>query len=335
MRFIVYGAGAVGSVLGGHLALKKHDVLLVCRKDHAEAIRDQKGLRMKSGTGDYFAELDATAELIPSRIDDDTIIFFTPKSYDTRSCVESLAEVAPSVTPVVSFQNGVTNEEIVAEKFENVFGGICRMTCSFLQPGQVSFRKTGRLVVGRFPKGAHPQAKKLGKVLEDVGFEVSVSNRIQCDKWLKLVTNLQSAFNAVIDPRDHDSIEFVELKIGVLREAKKALKSSKIMVKSCDGKDSSIDEMIAELQKPRASRPASTVRVNNSTWQALYKKRGVVENEAFHGPVIELGRQNGIDMPFNSVALELVRESGDRKLDPGAFRAADVLETIKGRTKGR
>ncbi len=91
------------------------------------------------------------------------------------------------------------------------------MTCSFLQPGQVSFRKMGRLAIGKHPKGAHPFSKKLGAALEEAGFDVTVSNSIVCDKWLKLVVNLQSAFNAIIDPRDHDGVEFVDLKGGCPR----------------------------------------------------------------------------------------------------------------------
>jgi 2-dehydropantoate 2-reductase len=331
MRFVVYAAGAVGGVIGGHLALGKQDVLLVCRDEHAQAISEAKGLRMKSSTGEYFVTLQAAAVLKPGDVERDTCVLFTPKSSHTKSCVEALARVAPREAPVVSFQNGVSNEEVIAQTFDNVFGGVCRMTCSFLQPGQVSFRKTGRLIVGKYPKGTHPFAKKLAAVLEQAGFETSVSKSIMCDKWLKLVVNLQSGLNAIIDTRDHESIEFVDLKVGVLEEAKRVLRAGKMKVKSCDDRDLSVDDVIGELRKPKAPRTPSAVRVNNSTWQNLYLKRKEMENGFFHGPIIEIARKHGIAVPFNEVALELVLDSAKKAMGPGAFRAGDVLEKIRKR----
>jgi 2-dehydropantoate 2-reductase len=330
MRFVVYGAGAVGGVLGGHLALNKHDVLLITRAPNVKAINENNGLRMISATGDYSVPLRAAPKLERKDIDDDTCVFFTPKSNDTRTCVDLLAKVAPREIPVVGFQNGVANEEIIAESFENVFGGVCRMTCSALQPGQVSFRKISRLVVGKYPKGTHPFPKKLASILEDVGFDVALSNSIMCDKWLKLIVNLQSGFNAIIETRDHDAVEFMELKIGVLEEATKVLRAEKMRAKSCDERDLSVDDVINELKKPKAPRGPSSVRVNNSTWQNLYLKRDTIENGYFHDPIIELARKQGIGVPFNEVSLALVKECCDKKLGPGVFRAGEVLERIKG-----
>jgi 2-dehydropantoate 2-reductase len=335
MRFVVYAAGAVGGVIGGHLALKKHDVLLVCRKEHAEAIHEAQGLRMKSATGDYVVPLRATPLLAAEDLEETAAVLFTPKSSNTERCVEALSKVAPRDVPVVSLQNGVSNEETIARHFDNVLGGVCRMTCSCLQPGQVSFRKTGRLIVGKYPKGKDPFSKKLAGVMEEAGFDVSVSNSIMCDKWLKLVVNLQSAFNAVIDPRDHDSIEFIDLKVGVLEEGRRVLRADKMRFKSCDDRDLSVDDVIAELRKPKAPRSPSAVRVNNSTWQNLYLGRKEMENGFFHGPIIETARKHGIPVPFNEVALEIVLESAKDNLGPGAFRAGEVLEKIRNRGADR
>ncbi|MFQ5511564.1 MAG: ketopantoate reductase family protein [Candidatus Krumholzibacteriia bacterium] len=333
MRFVVYGAGAVGGVLGGHLALDKHDVLLICRGEHADVIRDQNGLRMKSATGDYFAPLRAAPVLDTEEIDEDTVVFFTAKSNHTEPNVETLAEIVPSSTPVVCFQNGIANEEIIAGRFDNVLGGVCRMTCSFLQPGNVSFRKAGRLIVGKYPKGADPFARKLGKLLAHAGFDATVSTSIMCDKWLKLVANLQSALHAVIDLRDHESMEFMNLKVGILEEAKRVLQADKIKAKSCDGRDLSVDEIIQELKKPRAGKSVSSVRVNNSTWQNLYLKREHIENLYFHGPIIELGQKYDIATPYNETVLEMVTRCSREGLGPNALRAGDILEQIRKRSK--
>jgi len=330
MRFVVVGAGAVGGVLGGYLALRHHDVVLICREPHAAAIREHGGLRIKSATGDFVAHLDATSDLDGVSFDDSCVLFAV-KSYDTRECVEHLGRVASTEVPVASFQNGVGNEDMIAERFGHVIGGVCRMTCSFLQPGQVSLRKQGRVILGRHPKGADPFAKKLGAMFADAGFDAAVSRNIAADKWLKLVVNVQSVWHATIENRDHDTREFVDLKVGTIEEAKRVLKAEKIKARSCDGRDLSIDEMIADLRKPRAGKASHAVRVNNSAWQNLYLKRARLENTYFHQPLIELALKHGIETPYNATALDVIDRCTSERLGPNAFRVADVISWVRER----
>jgi 2-dehydropantoate 2-reductase len=333
MKFVVFAAGAVGSTIGGILALKNNDVLLVCRKSHSQAIEEQNGLRMKSGTGDYFASLTAVDSLEKDSVGEDACILFTPKSNDTQQCVDQLSQVVPKDTPIVSFQNGVANEEIIAKTFDNTYGGVCKMTCSCLKPGQVSFRRVGRLVVGKYPKGSDAFTKKLADMLNEAGFSTTVSRSIQCDKWLKLAFNLHSTLYAIIEKRDHDSPEFSKLKLGLIEEVKKVFRAQKIRAKSCDSQELSLDEMIRELKRPKAPRGAPAVMVNNSTWQNLYLKRKCIENEVFHGPVIEHAREASIAAPYNEVVLEMVNKCHRQKMGPEALRAEDVLNAVDKRKK--
>jgi 2-dehydropantoate 2-reductase len=331
MHLIVWGSGAVGSAIGGLLALKKNDVLLVGRKDHVREIQSQNGLVLRSGTGEYFAPLEAVESSASITVKPDSCILFTPKSNDTESCLKQLSGKVPPETPIVGFQNSVVNEEMIADYFSNVFGGVCHMTCSFLHPGQATFRRIGRIVLGKYPKGTDPFAKKLAKMFKDAGFQSSVSRSIMCDKWLKLVVNLQSTFHAIIEARDHDSIEFMKLKVGVIEEARTVLKADKIRAKSCDERGFSLEEMIIDLKKPRMQKSTSALKVNNSTWQNLYLKRTKIENGFFHNPIIELGEKYGIPVPFNSVALEQVTKCHAKKKGPEALRAGDLLEEIQQR----
>jgi 2-dehydropantoate 2-reductase len=328
MNVVVLGAGAVGSVLGGLLALQKHDVLLICREHHAKAIDENGGLRLRFTTGDYFAHLTVSTRLTTDHISDETCVLVTAKSYDTETCIEQISSVAPRDIPVVCFQNGISNEEKFATSFDVVYGGVCRMTCSMIQSGHASFRGFGRIVIGRHPKGSDALARQLVKAFETAGCKACVSRNITNDKWLKLAINSQSTFHAIIDPRDHEANEFHELKVSILEEARRVLKAHKVRPRSCDGKDKTIDEVIADLQRPRALRHATGMKVHNSTWQNLYLKRDRIENEFFHGPIIDLGRKHDIPVPYNEVALELVDKSHREKLGPGTLRLSDVLKAI-------
>jgi len=332
MHVVVFGAGAVGSVLGGQLALRKHDVQFVCREAHARAI-NESGLHLRSATGDYVAHPRATTTLSASDLTDDTWLILGVKSQHTRRCAEEIAALAPPSVRLVSFQNGADNEACLAERFASVYGGVCRMTCSMLQPGHASFRRMGRLVVGKHPKGVDAAVKALAAALEEAGFDVCVSRTITADKWLKLAVNTQSAFHAVIDERDHDANEFFELKAKILEETRAVFKAARIKAKSYDGKDPSIDEMIDELRRPRARRAAHGINVRDSLWQDLYVRREVIESPNLHGPVIEAGRAHGVPTPYNDVALALAEQCHHRRTGPNPIRLSEVLALIEERKR--
>jgi len=229
------GAGAVGSVLGGLLSVSKHDVLMVGRDDHMRSI-SADGLRLKSSTAEYLAHPRTINRLSEKDIDADTVVMITAKSHDTSACLDEIARVAPPETTILTMQNGIRNEELAAVRFRDVYGGVCRMTCSMLQPGQASFRHIGRVEVGLYPKGTSPRARAIGKAFAAAGLEVCVSRSIMGDKWLKMAVNVTSAVNAVVDARDHDTPAFFELKARLLEETAAVLAAEKIKPNHLMGK---------------------------------------------------------------------------------------------------
>jgi 2-dehydropantoate 2-reductase len=330
MQVVVYGAGAVGSVLGGMLSLHNHDVRFVCRKPHADAIKED-GLHIRSATGDYVAHPGVSTSLSSGDVGEGVCVFVTVKSQHTAECVAALSRIVPAETPVVSFQNGIGNEDVLAGHFESVYAGVCRMTCQMVQPGHASFRSLGRLVVGRYPKGSDAFTRTLSGAFDEAGFDACVSRNVTADRWLKLAVNTQSVFHAVIDPRDHVANEFNELKARILEETKTVLKSAKLRPRSCDGNDDSIDEMIADLRRPRMPRVEHGMKVHNSSWQDLYLKRDSIESPLFHEPVIAMALEHGIPVPINEVALETIRRCHADADGPGTVRLQKVLDDIEAR----
>lgn len=327
MKVVVYGAGAVGSVLGGLLALHDHDVLLVCRDAHAQAV-NANGIRMRSATGDHIAHPRAVTSISAADVPAGACLLLAVKSYDVAASLEAIGGVVPSETPVVAIQNGVESEPLVSELFAKVYGGVCRMTCSMLQPGSVSFRRLGRVVIGRYPKGADAFARSLGAALNETGLDVCVSRTITSDKWLKLAVNTQSVFHAAIDTRDHDTNEFFELKATILEEVARVFKAAHIRARSSDGRDPTIAEMVDDLRRPRARRGGGGMKVHNSTWQNLYLKRDAIENAYFHRPVIKLAGEHNVPVPRNTVALDIATRLHASGAGPESMRLAEVLEAV-------
>ncbi len=344
MRFLIYAAGSVGGVLGGFLALQGHDVHLICRQHHVDAIERQDGLRLTTSRGETLASVHASSRVTDSLVFDDTIVIITARSNDTDACVGALAKVSPTSTPVVCMQNGVFNEDIVARRFERVIGGVCRMTCRILESGHVACNSPGRIIMGRHPRGLDPVIVPLCDALRDAGFNASASTAIVGDKWLKLVVNLRNSLFAMIEEKDFESWEFTALGVGLMREARAVMDSEGIDARSGDPEVPSVAELIELISLPRPRRslrsrirdatrrtPPTVAPVQNSTWQQLNSGQGQLESDHFHGPVIDLGRKHGVPVPFNETVLERITACHGERAGTHSLRAADILCAVRAR----
>lgn len=328
MQIIVYGAGAVGSVLGGMLSLHHHDVLLIGRGPLVDAVAHD-GLRIKSATGEHIAHPRVATTLDRADASGEACTFLTVKSYDVPAARDELAKRLPEGATVVCFQNGISSGDDIARRFTCVYGGVVNMTCSMVKPGHVSYRGPGRVVVGRHPRGSDATSRGLAAALGDAGFDAASSRTIMCDKWRKLAVNTLSVLSAVVDPRDHDAPEFSALKVSLLVEARRVFRAAKLRARSCDGRDPSLVEMVSDLERPRARRNERGVKVHNSTWQDLYLKRPHIEAEYFHGPIIALGREHGVPTPLNATMLEIARSCHAAQAGPESLRLKEVLDRVE------
>src|SRR5512139_3626367 len=132
MQFLVYGAGAVGSVLGGMLSVHKHDVCLVGREAHIDAITAD-GLRIKSTTGEYVAHPAACTSIADAGATRADCVVLAVKSQDLPLALDAISPVVPRGVPVLCVQNGIGAEEETAKRMDNVYGAVIRMTCSMVQ----------------------------------------------------------------------------------------------------------------------------------------------------------------------------------------------------------
>src|SRR5262245_20947341 len=111
MKIAVYGSGGVGGYYGGRLAADGHEVHLLARGAHLEAIR-ANGLTVHRVRGDFAVKVPATDN--PADIGSCDVVLFCVKSFDTADAASRLAPMLQENTAVVSLQNGVDNEDVLA-----------------------------------------------------------------------------------------------------------------------------------------------------------------------------------------------------------------------------
>lgn len=222
MRFLVFGTGAVGGLLGGKLALSGRPVTFLARKPVAEAMRD-RGLRI-GGTGrqswiekpDVFTDVDeAFSHAQPD------VVLITVKAYDCQQVAETLKRVTPKPTAVVSFLNGISNEATLSRYLgpERVIPATLTTAVQMPEPGELSIERERGLGIG----SGHPLASPLKDELTKAGFAVWLYPDSDRMKWSKLLTNIVSNASSAIlgwSPSEvFNHQDLYRLEVEALREA--------------------------------------------------------------------------------------------------------------------
>ena len=109
MRFVIYGAGGIGGVIGARLFEHGYDVALIARGAHREAI-EANGLRIESLEGAQTLSIPVAGDPNALDLTADDVVLLAMKGQDTADALAALSSCAPPDTAIVCAQNGVANE---------------------------------------------------------------------------------------------------------------------------------------------------------------------------------------------------------------------------------
>jgi 2-dehydropantoate 2-reductase len=191
MRILIYGAGAVGSFIGGHLALAGHDVTLLGRARLAEAV-SSSGLVVRQADGServVSQQIRATSSLPDALLGAPyDWIAFTMKAYDTVEAISELQSLIPEPPPIVSFQNGIGNEESLRSAFgaEKIVAGTLTTPVSMPDARTVIEEKRRGVAISIDA----PSAAPITDALSQTSLTLSTVDRADSLKWSKLLLNI-------------------------------------------------------------------------------------------------------------------------------------------------
>jgi len=182
MEVLVFGAGSLGSLVGGLLA-RAHDVTLVGRDPHTSAVAAQ-GLSI---TGEIETTVSpAAATAVPGSGYDLAVV--TVKAFDTPAAADALTDAAVDAT--LSLQNGLGNEERLAAALSGpVLAGTCTYGARLTDPGTVACTGVGEVVLGPREGGSDGTADRVGEAFERAGVETVVTADMPRRLWAKLAVN--------------------------------------------------------------------------------------------------------------------------------------------------
>jgi 2-dehydropantoate 2-reductase len=319
-RFVVYGAGAVGGVLGARLAEHGHEVVLIARGRHYDAIRE-RGLRVESPDAavisnvpvvDYPARLSWTA---------DDIVLLTMKTQDVSLALRELAAIVPPRLPIVCLQNGVESERLAVPWFAHVYGVCVICPATYLTPGVVqawSSPVSGILDVGRYPNGTDGVAEAVATAFRASTFASEARPDIMRWKYGKLLMNLGNAVEAICGPpARHGSIGALARREGIA-----CLEAAGIDYVSED-EDAARRGDILRLQAI-----GGQVRQGGSSWQSLQRQAHSIEADYLNGEVARLGRLHGVPTPVNDLLQRLANRMAREGTTPGALSQEEFLDEV-------
>ena len=283
--YLLYGAGAVGGVIGGRLHLAGHDVTLVARGAHLDRIRAE-GLVLDTAEGRHVVGAPATDTAAGMEWQDDTVVVVAVKSHQTAAALTDLVRHAPAGVPVVCAQNGVANEAAALRLFARTYAITVMLPAQHLEPGVVvqgCHPVPGILDIGRYPSGTDQVTERVSADLRSAGFESVPRPDIMAWKYRKLVTNAVGDVSAVL-PDEAD-----DLKPLVRAEAEAVLAAAGVPAVSHEADR----ERRGDLLQARAD-----VDGPNSLGQSV--ARGLDTEVDFRaGEVVLLGRLHGVPTPAN------------------------------------
>jgi len=291
MKIAVMGAGAVGCYYGGMLARGGHQVTLIARPAHVEAIQ-RDGLRMDTTTFQAMVPMEASTDV--SAVAGATLVLFCVKSTDTA---DAATQIAPHLAPdalVLSLQNGVDNAERAQALLpgHSVLPVVVYVATEMAGPGHVKHHGRGELVIG-----PGPQAQAVVDAFAAGGIAVQVSDNVTGALWAKLVVNC--AFNAIS--------AITQLPYGKVWQGEGAQATMRGVV----------DECLAVAE-------AAGIRVPGDGWQAAERiaqsmpgqfsstaqdlgrgKRSEIDH--LNGHVVRVGERVGVAAPLNRALHALVK----------------------------
>lgn len=188
MKIAVMGAGAVGCYYGGMLARAGHDVVLVGRAQHVEAVC-RRGLLLETQSFREYIHVPASTDV--AAVAGAEILLCCVKSSDTEAAAQAMAPHLVSKALVLSLQNGVDNAaRLQALLPQKVAPAVVYVATEMAGAGHVRHHGRGELVLGPAVL-TDAQLDMFGQA----GIPIRISDNVAGALWAKLILNC--AYNAI------------------------------------------------------------------------------------------------------------------------------------------
>ena len=326
MRFAVVGAGAIGAYLGAKLSLSGHDVSLIARGPHLQAMQT-RGVRVRSPDGDFQAHPTAIADY--DAVGEVDFVFLTVKAHSLPEVAPRLGPLLGPETAVVSTQNGIPwwyfqrhggpwdgrriarldpdgtiSAAIAAGR---VIGCIAYPSASIAEPGVIDHLEGNRFSIGEPDGSTSRRCRSLSDALRESGLRGPIRSNIRADVWVKLLGNV--AFNPISALTRASLVE--------IARHPEALALARSIMQEADAVANALGVTVPVSIDQRIAGAAAVGQHKTSMLQDLESGRPM-ELEAIVGAVIELGEMLDVPVPNTQAVYAAAKLLGEVAARGGA-----------------
>src|SRR5499425_1080084 len=306
LKVCVVGCGAVGSLFAAHLAkageaeVWAYDVW----KEHTEAIRTN-GLRL-SGATDFTAKLNATSDSKELPRCDYGIV--ATKAIHTASAVAQVAHIFDDHSAVCSVQNGVGNEELIAEHVKYVIRGTTFPAGHPIAPGHIGYDIKGDTWIGPFEPTKTPFAKvqDLAGLITRSGMNTIALEDARGAQWTKLI------FNASTNPVG----ALTQLHHGAATRFGPTGQLINDLIAEGEAVAKALGIELHEDPRALVQKGANAPGKHRASMLQDVLARRQTEVDFMNGAIVKWGEQTGVPTPLNKAIWELIKGLEHARSDP-------------------
>lgn len=322
---VIYGAGAIGGLIGAYTQRAGNDVLLVDKaEDHVNHMNEH-GLHVFGNNGDFTVPVTAaSSDALPDNLD---LVLLAVKGQDTEA---ALAVIAPKLAPtgaIVSLQNGL-NESVIARRVgpERVVGAFVNFPADYKGPGQILEGAGGNVYLGELDGSQTERLERIAALISPAK-PVVITDNILGYLWAKQAYASLAFATALVDAPIGDVLDPERNKrvcIALAREAIAVATALGYRLETFSDFDpylydpqnrADLDRTFASLQD-YGDRTRTSAKNHTGIWHDLVVRRRKTEVEPILGEMVRQGQSLGVDVRLNETLVRMIHEieDGDRQM---------------------
>jgi 2-dehydropantoate 2-reductase len=338
VRFLIWGAGAIGGTIGAHLARAGHDVTLVDRAAEHVAAINASGLRIEGPLAEFACRMPA---FVPGDLDGEfEHVILAVKAQDTGEATRELAPHLAAEGYVVSAQNGLN--ELIIRKIvgdARTIGCFVNFGADYLEPGVIQYAGRGAVVLGEIDGRITTRVEELHRAFRDFDDRAIVTTNIWGYLWGKLAYGAQLFATALTNDSIADALadpKYRDVYVEIAREVMRVARARRVTPEGFNGFDPlafapdadravaerSLDDMVAFNRR--------SAKTHSGIWRDIAVRKRRTETDAQLGPIVTLGAEAGVPTPLVSRLIELMHEVEDGRRSQNH----ETLDLLAAATRG-
>jgi 2-dehydropantoate 2-reductase len=338
-RFLIYGAGAIGTYIGGSLSLQGHHVVFLERHQDLKALQS-RGLRMVIDGTQYQIPsplfISSLDEIQEQKFD---LVILALKTYHLDDILPDLKRLRKYLPPILCLQNGVESEKILADHIgENlVIPGTVTTAVDKKQKGDITVRRLRGMAAAE----VHPVTREILPVFNQAGLNLKLYSRPKNLKWSKLLINLMgNASSAILNltpAQIYSDPDLFALELKQLKETLKVMKRMGIQPVNLPGVPVKLLALVVQYLPRQLSRLLLIKVIGGgrggkmpSFHIDLYSGRGKSEVDQLNGAVVRAGNKIDIPTPVNQLFTRVLGSliQGEEPLEKYANKPEVLLALL-------